>query len=187
MRRLVIAPLVVGVAACGGGDTSPKPQPAPERAPAVLRTSCSDSWWPNARTFADRRWREHSVAAGPVTFLNANRLADIRIAGRGSVKIRTLVRPRTPVTIAIGRTARRTAGFVPLTSGGAAGFEAARPLLRLEGCDGVPRSEQAVPGLADVGFPISVAATSQSCVPLEVTPDGGPTSRVVVSLGAGDC
>jgi hypothetical protein len=187
MRRLATAPLALCLAACGGSDTAPKPQPAPERSPAVLRTTCSDSWWPNARTFADRRWREHSVTAGPVTFLNAKRLADIRITGHGSVKIRTLVRPRTAVTIAIDRTARRTAGFVPLTNGGEAGIEASRPVLRLEGCDGVPRTEQAVAGLADVGFPVSVAATRKSCVPLEVTPDGGPTSRVVISLGAGDC
>ena len=127
------------------------------------------------------------MTAGPVTFLNARRLAGIRIARDGSAKIRTLVAPRTPVTIAIGRTARRTAGFVPLTNGGTAGIEASRPLLRLEGCDGVPPSEQAIRGLADVGFPVSVAATRKSCIPFEVTPDGGATSRVVVSLGAGDC
>jgi hypothetical protein len=71
--------------------------------------------------------------------------------------------------------------------GGAAGIEASRPQLRLEGCDGVPRSEQAVAGLADVGFPVFVAAARRSCVPFEVTPDGGRMSRVVVSLGAGEC
>ena len=187
MRGLVIAPLAVGLAACGGGDAGPKPQPPSAPPPAALRTSCSESWWPNATTFANRRWREQSLTAGPVTFLNAKRLAGIRITGRGSVKIRTLVRPRTPVTIAIARSARDLAGFVPMTNGGAAGIEASRPQLRLEGCDGVPRSEQAVAGLADVGFPVFVAAARRSCVPFEVTPDGGRTSRVVVSLGAGDC
>jgi hypothetical protein len=187
MRGLVIAPLAVGLAACGGGDAGPQPQPPSAPPPAALRTSCSASWWPNATTFANRRWREQSLTAGPVTFLNAKRLADIRITGRGSVKIRTLVRPRTPVTIAIARSARDLAGFVPMTNGGAAGIEASRPQLRLEGCDGVPRSEQAVAGLADVGFPVFVAAARRSCVPFEVTPDGGRMSRVVVSLGAGQC
>ena len=109
------------------------------------------------------------------------------MSASGSVKIRTLVQPRTPVTIAIGRSARDVAGFVPMTNGGEAGIESSRPLLRLQGCDGVPRSGQAIPGLADVGFPVFIAAATKSCVPIEVTPDGGPTSRVVVSLGAGDC
>jgi hypothetical protein len=184
-RGLLIASLAIGLAACGGADAGPKPRPP--STPAVLRTTCSESWWPNATTFANHRWREQSVTAGPVTFLNAKRLAGIRISGRGSVKIRTLVRPRTPVTIAVARSARDLAGFVPMTNGGEAGIEASRPLLRLEGCDGVPRSEQAVAGLADVGFPVFIAAARKSCVPLEVTPEGGVTSRVVISLGAGVC
>jgi hypothetical protein len=185
MRGLLIAPLAIGLAACGGGDAGPERRPP--STPAALRTSCSESWWPNATTFANRRWREQSLTAGPVTFLNAKRLAGVRITGRGSVKIRTLVRPRTPVTIAIARSARDLAGFVPMTNGGEAGIEASRPVLRLEGCDGVPRSEQAVAGLADVGFPVFVAAARKSCVPFEVTPAGGATSRVVISFGAGDC
>jgi hypothetical protein len=138
-------------------------------------------------TFANHRWRKQSVTVGPVTLLNVKQLATIRITGRGSVKIRTLVRPQTAVTIAIGQSARGTAGFVPMTNAGEAGIDASRPILHLEGCDGVPPSEQAIRGLADVGFPVFVAATTKSCVPIEITPDGGPTRRVVVSFGAGKC
>jgi hypothetical protein len=187
IRAAAIPVVALGLAACGGGEPDRKAQPPPAPSTAVLRISCGESWWPNARTFANRRWREQSVIAGPVTFLNARRLARVRMSASGSVKIRTLVQPRTPVTIAIGRSARDVAGFVPMTNGGEAGIEASRPLLRLQGCDGVPRSGQAIPGLADVGFPVFIAAATKSCVPIEVTPDGGPTSRVVVSLGAGDC
>lgn len=186
-REAVIVVLALALAGCGVGDTGHKQPTTSAPAPGVLRTSCTDSWWPNATTFANRRWREQSVTVGPVTFLNVKRLATMRMTGRGSIKIRTLVRPQTPVTIAIGRSARGTAGFVPMTNAGEAGIDASRPLLHLAGCDGVPPSEQAIRGLADVGFPVFVAATTKSCMPMEITPDGGPTRHVVVSFGAGNC
>jgi hypothetical protein len=186
-RGPVIALLALGLAACGKGDGGSMQRPPSLPSPTVLRTSCSESWWPTDRTFANPRWREQSVTAPPVTFLNAKQLARVRITGRGSVKIRTLVQPETPVTIAIGRSARGTAGFVAMTNAGEAGIDASRPVLHLAGCAGVPRSEQAIRGLADVGFPVFVAATKKSCVPMEITPDGGPTRHVVVSIGAGSC
>jgi hypothetical protein len=186
-RWLLVTVLATSFVACGGTENASKTTSQPPASDAAFRTSCTESWWPTAATFTNHHWRKESVTVGPVTFLNVKRLASIRITGQGSVKIRTLVRPRTPVTIAIGRSARGTAGFVPMTNGGEAGIEASRPSLHLAGCDGVPPGEQAIRGLADVGFPVFVAATRKTCVPMEITPDGGPTHRVLVSLGAGRC
>lgn len=146
---------------------------------------CNSSYWPNETTFADRRWRAHSVTAGPVTFLNAKRLARAPVGEDVAVKIRTLVAPSTPVTIAIGRAARATAGFVPTLNG--ASFAAARPAMHLAGCDGVPPGEQVERGVADVGYPMSVVAQRAGCVPIDVTPDGGRSRRVVIALGVRSC
>lgn len=179
--------LGLALLSCGGGSASAPQEPAVVPPPAVLRTTCAESWWPTSATFTNRHWRAQSVFAGPVTFLNAKRLARLATDGEASVKIRTLVRPETPVTIAIGRRMRRTAGFVPLNNGGEAGIEASRPVLHLEGCTGVPRDSQALRGLSDIGFPVFVATTKAHCVDLEVTPEGRRTQHVVVSLGAGKC
>jgi hypothetical protein len=152
-----------------------------------LRTTCAQSWWPTSTTFENRAWRSDSVNAGPVTFLNAKRLARAPVQPNTSVKIRTLVRPRTQLTLAIDRGSQARAGFVPLSNGGAAGLEAARPSARLDGCPGVPPAEQAVKGIADVGYPVSVAVAHAMCVPIDVTPAGGSTRRVVIAIGVHDC
>jgi hypothetical protein len=183
---LGMPPAAAVIAACGGHASRPD-RTVGTPVSHVLRTTCAQSWWPNSTTFENRAWRRDSVNAGPVTFLNAKRLAWAPVQPNTSVKIRTLVRPRTQVTLAIGRGSQARAGFVPLSNGGAAGLEAARPSARLDGCPGVPPAEQAVKGIADVGYPVSVAVARAMCVPIEVTPAGGLPRRVVLAIGVHDC
>jgi hypothetical protein len=181
--------LVTTFVACGGGGEQRATRPPARVSVEVLRIGCEQSWTPNRVTFANPRWRRESIRIGPVTLLNARRLARVHLRelGVGSVKIRTLVRPRTAVTLAIGREARDVAGFVPLSNGGVAGIDAAKPVLSLQGCPGVPRDAQVIRGLADVGYPVSVAVSTDRCVAIEVTEKGRPTQRRVVSFGAGRC
>jgi hypothetical protein len=86
----------------------------------------------------------------------------------------------SPVTLAIDRGSQGRAGFVPLSNGGAIGLDAARPLARLDGCPGVLPARQAVKGLADVGYSVSIAIAGAMCVPIDVTPTNGSTRRVVL-------
>ena len=108
------APLVAAaIAACGGGHALRPERTVGTPASQVLRTTCAQSWWPNATTFQDRAWRKASVIAGPVTFMNAKRLARAAVEPNTSVKIRTLVRPRTSITLAIDRDSEGQAGVCP--------------------------------------------------------------------------
>src|SRR6059058_2054438 len=134
--------------ACGGGGSHGTADSAASVPREELRTGCSESWTPNARTFANRRWRSESIRIGPVTLLNVKRLARVHLRDLGvsSVKIRALVRPRTAVMIAIGHDARDVAGFVPLSNGGIAGIDAAKSSLSLQGCPAVPRDLQIIRG-----------------------------------------
>jgi hypothetical protein len=184
---VAVAAAAAATAACGGSHASRPDRTVRTPTAHVLRTTCAQSWWPTSTTFENRAWRKDSVNAGPVTFLNAKLLARAPVQPNTSVKIRTLVQPRTPVTLTIDRDSQARAGFVPLSNGGAAGLEAAKPVARLDGCPGVPPAEQAVKGISDVGYPVSVAVARPTCVAIDVTPAGGSTQRIVLAIGVHAC
>jgi hypothetical protein len=200
VARSALATAVVALAAAqigrghtGDKDQRPTPPVSIERA---MRLSCERSWTPTPRTLVGG-WRQSSIRAGSVTLLLARRLAHAPMGSDGrAVKIPTLVHPRTPVTIAIGRSGRSTAGFVPLERSG----QTAVPMtdtdgtLRLDGCDtapieqraDVPKRLRSVRELSDVGYPLTIAVARPACVPLEITTADRTISRTI-SIGAGRC
>jgi hypothetical protein len=102
------------------------------------------------------------------------------VAAYGSIKFRTLVRPRTAVTIEIGRTARSAVGFVSASDADRSTWpKRGAPILRLAPCraDFPP-----VRGLLAIGYPMYLRVRHNACVPLTV----GHTRRTV-SIGAGRC
>jgi hypothetical protein len=158
-----------------------------------MRLTCQQSWTPTPRTLVGG-WRRSSIRAGSVTLLLARRLAHAPIGADGrAVKIGTLVHPRTPVTIAIGRSGRSTAGFTALQrSGQPVPIAETHGTLRLDGCDAAPIEQRAdvperlrsVRELGYVGFPVTIAVAHPACVPLEITTSGTTTTRTI-SIGAG--
>jgi hypothetical protein len=200
VARSALATAVVALAAvqiaCGHtGDKAERPSQPPSTKRA-MRLSCQRSWTPTPRTLVGG-WRQSSIRAGSVTLLLARRLAHAPIGGDGrAVKIPTLVHPRTPVTIAIGRSGRSTAGFVPLERSGQTAVPMADTdgTLLLEGCDAAPIEQRAdvpkrlrsVRELSDVGYPLTIAVARPACVALEITA-AGRTIRRTISIGAGRC
>jgi hypothetical protein len=193
----VIAVVAVTAAAVGCGRSSDRLRPSrPASTEPIMRLTCERSWTPSARTFGVGDWRRSSVRAESVTLLRARRLADAPIGADGrAVKIRTLVHPRTPVTIAIGRASRAIAGFVALERAGqAVPMAQTDGTLRLDGCDAapveqradVPRRLRGVRELGYVGFPLTIAVARPACVALEITA-GRATTRRTISIGAGRC
>lgn len=172
MRRALMAIGVVIASACGASS-------------AHAAISCSQGWTPNERTFADPKWRAHSVRLGPVTLLGARRIGGRDVAAfvedGGAVKIGALVRPRTPVTIRVRTLAPRGAEV------GIGITEAARErVLRYAPCPPVPRDARAIASVPDVGFPLFVSLSRAACVRVRVDWPGGRAARVI-AIGAGDC
>jgi hypothetical protein len=169
------------LAACGGSHSQRKPSGSAGARSGPAHVRCSSSWTPNTRTFANERWREQSVRLGPVTLLNAERLARAPVEQYGTIKIRTLIEPKTAVTMHVEATSPAGA-HVGIGTTQAADERA----LRYDPCPAVPRSERAIDEVADVGFPLFVSIPSRVCLRVTVEAAGGRFARVI-SLGAGRC
>ena len=161
-------------AGCDSRSTPPKRL-------AVVRESCDDSWVPTAQTFVGYGdWRRTSVRIGPVTLMGAKTAAHRDAARYGQIKFRTLVRPRTPVTVEIAPAARSAVGFVSTRDAGRSIWPAhGAPVLRLAPCRAnfLPYR-----GILKIGYGMFLRVRRNACVPLTV----GQTRRTV-SIGAGDC
>jgi hypothetical protein len=164
LRSHGLAALVIGgtvaLAGCGGGDKAGTPQDADRG--AILKLSCSQSWVPNERTFKYYgAWRSNSIHIGPITLMGAQLAANRDVAAAKRIKFPTLVRPNTRLTVAIAPDARSA----------------------------VASYEQALPGLADVGYPMYLSVRRNACVGLTVVTEI-PAERMfrrTVSIGAGHC
>jgi hypothetical protein len=169
---------LVGAGTLASGCDSRKAAPKPL---AVVRESCTDSWVPTAQTFVGfRDWRRTSVRIGPITLMGAKTGAARRdVAAYGSIKIRTLVRPRTPVTVEIGPAARSAVGFIAPPDFQADLPKHGAPILRLAPCRAnfLPYR-----GIVQIGYPMFLRVRHNACVPFVV----GKTRRTV-SIGAGSC
>jgi hypothetical protein len=173
------ATAVVAVAAalsagCGSHSSPPKRL-------AVVRETCEVSWVPTAETFKGYEpLSRTSLRVGPITLMGARTAARRDVAAYGSIKFRTLVHPRTPVTVEIGEAARSAVGFVaPMDAERSIWPKHGAPLLRLAPC---PANYPAVHGLLAIGYPVFLRVRRNACVPLRV----GRTRRTV-SIGAGSC
>jgi hypothetical protein len=172
----------------GAGRCRPSPAASHETAAeSTLRLGCESSWTPNEQTFRDPHWRTNSLRIGALRLLGARRAASLRIERHGLIKFPTLARPRTPVTISIGRGARRDVAFVrdPPPAGGRelSGFSS----LALAGCPAVPRLVRVYRDVPDVGFPMFLQVKRDRCVDFAVTPRNARTIHRTISLGAGRC
>ena len=107
-RSFVLAGAVASLVGAGTLASGCDSRSTPPKRAAVVRESCTDSWVPTAQTFVGfRDWRKTSIHVGPVTLMGAKTGAAHRdVAAYGSIKFRTLVRPRTPVTVEIAPAAR---------------------------------------------------------------------------------
>jgi hypothetical protein len=177
-RSFVFAGAVVGAAMLATGCDSRKTEPKPL---AVVRESCATSWVPTAETFKGYEpLSRTSVRLGPITLMGTRVAARRDVAAYGSIKFRTLVHPRTAVTVEIGEAARSAVGFVaPADAERSIWPKHGAPLLRLEPCRA---NYPAVRGVLAVGYPMFLRVRHNACVPLTV----GQTRRTV-SIGAGRC
>ena len=179
VSSISIAVFLVGAATLAAGCDS---RSTPPKRLAVVRESCVDSWVPTAQTFVGygKDWRRTSIRIGPITLMGAKTGAAHRdVAAYGSIKFRTLVRPRTPVAVEIAPAARSAVGFVAPP-----GFQTGlpkhgAPILRLAPCRAnfLPYR-----GLLAIGYPMFLRVRHNACVPLTV----GQTRRTV-SIGTGRC
>jgi hypothetical protein len=182
-RSFVLVGAVAGLVGAGTLASGCDSRSTPPKRLAIVRESCVDSWVPTARTFVGygKDWRTTSIRIGPITLMGAKTGAVHRdVAAYGSIKFRTLVRPRTPVTVTIGPAARSAVGFVaPADALGSTWPKRGAPILRLAPCraDFLP-----VRGLLAIGYPMFLRVRRNACVPLTV----GKTRRTV-SIGAGRC
>jgi hypothetical protein len=171
------AAVVAAAALASGCDSRSKP---PQRL-AVVRESCAASWVPTARTFVGfASWRRTSIRIGPITLMGAKTVAHRNVARYGQIKFRTLVRPRTPVTVEIAPAARSAVGFVSTRDAGRSIWPAhGAPVLRLAPC-----RANVLPyrGILKIGYGMFLRVRRNACVPLTV----GQTRRTV-SIGAGRC
>jgi hypothetical protein len=180
-RSLVFLGAVVCLAGAAtlatGCDSGSKP---PQRL-AVVRESCAASWVPTTRTFVGfRDWRRTSIRIGPITLMGAKTAAHRDAARYGQIKFRTLVRPRTPVTVEIAPAARSAVGFVSTRDAGRSVWpKRGAPILRLAPC---PADFPPVRGVLAIGYGMFLRVRHNACVPLTV----GQTRRTV-SIGAGRC
>jgi hypothetical protein len=185
---LLVGLLLALAAGCSAGTTGSSHSNAAR--PATLRVSCSDSWIPTAQTFKGfGAWRSTSIRIGPITLMGARAAAQRDVAAYGSIKFRTLVHPKTKLTIAIAPQARSVVGFVAPADALRSYFpDRGAAVMELAPCPGVPPDQQAIPGLADVGYPIFLRVRRNACVGLTVRrARGGQTFRGTVSIGAGRC
>ena len=152
-----------------------------------MRESCNDSWVPTAETFVGfRDWRRTSIRVGPITLMGAKTGAAHRdVAAYGSIKIRTLVRPRTPVTVEIAPAARSAVGFVAPPGFQEVWPKHGAPILQLAPCRAnfLPYR-----GIVQIGYPMFLRVRHNACVPLTVRETrSGRSVRATVSIGAGRC
>jgi hypothetical protein len=184
VRGLVCIGVAGLLAACGERESPSTPRTSSDSTGVrsiPAHVTCSNSWTPNARTFANEMWREQSVRVGPVTLLNAHRLARVPVEQYGTIKIRTLIKPETSVTMRID------ASSPPGARVGIGTTDAADDhALRYDPCPAVPRRERAIADVADVGFPLFVSTSGRVCLRVTVEAAGDRTVKVI-SLGAGRC
>jgi hypothetical protein len=183
-RSLVLvggAVSLVGAAALAAGCDS---HSTPPKRLAVVRESCQESWVPTAETFKGYEpLPRTSVRIGPITLMGARAAARRDVAAYGSIKFRTLVRPRTPVTVEIGQAARSAVGFVvPRDAERSIWPKHGAPLLRLTPC---PANYPAVRGVVAVGYPMFLRVRRNACVGFTVR--AGRSTHRTVSVGAGRC
>jgi hypothetical protein len=179
--------VLVGVAACLVGaacdsHNTTKPKPV-----ATLRESCNESWVPTADTFKGfAGWRRTSIRIGPITLMGAKTAARRDVAKYGSIKFRTLVRPRTPVTVEIGPEARSSVGFVaPADADRSIWPEHGAAILRLAPC---AANFPPFHGLLAIGYPMFLRVRRNACVPFKVEETRvRRVTRATVSVGAGSC
>ena len=155
---------------------------------AIVREICDDSWVPTARTFIGYGdWRRTSVRIGPITLMGAKTGAAHRdVAAYGSIKFRTLVRPRTAVTVEIGQAARSAVGFVAPADADRSAWPAhGAAILRLAPC---AANFPPVRGVSAIGYPMFLRVRHNACMPLTVRQTRtGRSARGTVSVGAGRC
>jgi hypothetical protein len=181
-RSFVLVGAVASLAGAGTLASGCDSRSTPPKRLAVVRESCADSWVPTARTFVGfGAWRKTSVRIGPITLMGAKTGAAHRdVAAYGSIKFRTLVRPRTPVMVEIAPAARSAVGFVAPADTLHSSWPAhGAPILRLAPCRAnfLPYR-----GIVEIGYPMFLRVRHNACVPLTV----GQTRRTV-SIGAGRC
>jgi hypothetical protein len=175
------AVVLAGAAALATGCDSRKAVP---KQPAVVRVSCDASWVPTAETFKGYEpLRRTSIRIGPITLMGARAAARRDVAAYGSIKFRTLVRPRTPVTVEIGQAARSAVGFVaPIDAEHSIWPKHGAPILRLAPC---PANFPPVRGVLRIGYPMFLRVRHNACVGFMVS--AGQSTRRTVSIGAGRC
>ena len=166
-------------AGCGSHNKRAKPL-------AIVRESCNDSWAPTADTFKGfSGWRMTSIRIGPITLMGAKGAAGRDVAAYGSIKFRTLVRPRTPVRVEIAAAARSSVGFIRPP-----GFQPAlpkygAPIMQLASC---PMNFLPYHGLRLIGYPMFLRVRRNACVGFTVRDRRrGLVARHTVSIGAGTC
>jgi hypothetical protein len=186
-RSFVLVGAVAGLVGAGTLASGCDSRSTPPKHLAIVRESCTDSWVPTADTFKGfSGWRRTSIRIGPITLMGAKTGAAHRdVAAYGSIKFRTLVRPRTPVTVEIAPAARSAVGFVAPP-----GFQTVlpkhgAPILRLAPCRAnfLPYR-----GIVEIGYPMFLRVRQNACVPLTVRETrSGRSTRGTVSVGAGLC
>jgi hypothetical protein len=185
MRARPYLLLIPVLAACGGASRpdTPSAHKLQSVVSKTLGVGCSLSWTPNRRTFANPSWQQDSVRLGPVILLDAKRLSSFPVARNHVLKIRTLVRPSTAVTIRIEPVRPRTS---TLRLGAIDGAAPTARALHYEGCSAVPREIRVIRRLPDVGYPMFIAVSRPSCATFTVETRGVSVHRQL-SLGAGSC
>jgi len=102
-----------------------------------------------------------------------------------------LLAPNPSVTIAISREARTAIGLVkPTNRFPLRTYASARRRLRRHprrGLHAALHGVRVAPEIGGVFYATYLAIARDACVPLDVTPDGGPTIRQIGSLGTGRC
>jgi hypothetical protein len=186
-RPFVLVGAVASLVGAGTLASGCDSRSTPPKRLGVVRESCNDSWVPTAQTFVGfRDWRRTSVRIGPITLMGAKTAARHRdVAAYGSIKFRTLVRPRTPVTVEIAPAARSAVGFVAPP-----GFQTVlpkhgAPILRLAPCRAnfLPYH-----GVRLIGYPMFLRVRNNACVGMTVKETrSGRSARGTVSVGGGRC
>ena len=155
-----------------------------------LKRTCDESWVPNRRTFEGADWRRDAARAGPVTFLSVRPLERYQFSegSTTTLKIRLLVRPRTPVSISLDASVADAVGFVRFGGDEAPSVGPdAKTELELEGCPGTPANKRAIRDLADIGYPSLWRMSRPLCVPVRIESPGEPSVTATLGLGTQDC
>jgi len=183
-RSFVLAGAVASLVGAGTLASGCDSHSTPPKRLAAVRESCQESWVPTAETFKGYEpLSRTSVRIGPTTLMGARTAARRDVAAYGSIKFRTLVRPRTPVTVEIAQSARSAVGFVaPLDAERSIWPKHGAPLLRLASC---PANYPPVHGVVAVGYPMFLRVRRNACVGFTVR--AGQSTRRTVSIGAGRC